>query len=88
MRTLLRTGLVPATTERLKLRRQLAAAAGKKESVSLSLVLVVNGFEVEEELSTSGHASLGRGNLERKMGQRAEGGLEEAGFSRFRRGGK
>ena len=49
VRKLLRTGLVPATawrgqavgiapTERLKLRRQMAAAAaGKKESVSLSL---------------------------------------------------
>ena len=60
---LLRTGLVPARawggqavgiapTERLKLRRQVAAAAGKKESVSLSLFMNVNNFEVEEELST------------------------------------
>ena len=60
---LLRTGLVPARawggqavgiapTERLKLRRQVAAAAGKKESVSLSLFMEVNNFEVEEELFT------------------------------------
>ena len=41
-----------APTERLKLRRQMAAAAGKKESVSLSLFLEVNDLEVEEELST------------------------------------
>ena len=40
-----------APTERLKLRRQMAAAAGKKES--LSSVLVVKDLEVEEELSTT-----------------------------------
>ena len=40
-------------TERLKWRRQMAAAAaGKKGSVSLSLFLEVNNLEVEEELST------------------------------------
>ena len=38
--------------ERFKLRRQMAAAAGKKESTSLSLFKVVYGLEVEEELST------------------------------------
>ena len=37
-------------TERFKLRQQMAA--GKKESVSLSLCLEVNDFEVEEKLST------------------------------------
>ena len=64
MRKLLRTGSVPARawrgqaagigpTERLKLRRQIAAAAaGKKESVTLSLYMEVNNLEVEEELST------------------------------------
>ena len=64
-RKLLRTGLVPARawrgqaggvapTGRFKLRRQMAAAAaaGKKESVSLSLFVEVNDLEVEEELST------------------------------------
>ena len=35
-------------TERLKLRRQVAAAAGKKESVSLSLFIEVKNSEVEE----------------------------------------
>ena len=41
-----------APTERLKLRRQMAAAAGKKGSVSLSLLLEANDFDVEEELPT------------------------------------
>ena len=36
----------------LKLRRQMAAAAGKKESTSLSLFLEVSGFEEEQELCT------------------------------------
>ena len=50
-------GLVPGRTwrgqaVRLKLRRQMAAAAGRKESVSLSLVMEVNKLEVEEERST------------------------------------
>ena len=44
-------------TERLKLRRQMAAAAGKKSTTSLSLFmetygLETSGLEVEEELST------------------------------------
>ena len=63
VRKLLRTGLVPARVWRgqavgiaptvsLKLRRQLAAAAGKKESVSLSLFMEVHSLEVEEELFT------------------------------------
>ena len=41
-----------ALTERLKLRRQMAAAADKKESVLLSLFFEVNDLEVEEELPT------------------------------------
>ena len=51
-----RTWRVPAVgmapTERLKLRRQMAAAAGKKSTTSLSLFMEAFGFEVEEELST------------------------------------
>ena len=35
--------------ERLKLRQQVAAAAGKKDSVSLPLFMEVNGLEVEED---------------------------------------
>ena len=60
VKKLLRTGLVPARAcgaqavgiapTRLKLRRQMAAAAVKKESTSLSLFLEVYGLEVEEAL--------------------------------------
>ena len=39
-------------TERLKLRRQMAAAAGKKSTTSLSLFMEVYGLEVEDEIST------------------------------------
>ena len=41
-----------APTEKFKLRRQMAAAAGKKSTTSLSLFMEAYGFEVEEELST------------------------------------
>ena len=41
-----------APTERLKLRRQMAAAAGKKSTTSLSLFMEAFGLEVEEDLST------------------------------------
>ena len=41
-----------AATERLKLRRQMAAAAGKQSTTSLSLFTEAYGLEVEEELST------------------------------------
>ena len=63
VKKLLRAGMVPARTwgvhavgiaptKRLKLRRQMAAAAGKKSTASLSLFMEACGFEVEEELST------------------------------------
>ena len=39
-------------TERLKLRRQMAAAAGKKSTTSLSLFMEATGLDVEEDLST------------------------------------
>ena len=38
--------------KRFKLRRQMAAAAGKKSTTSLSLFMEVYGLEVDEELST------------------------------------
>ena len=41
-----------APTERFKLRRQMAAAAGKKSTTFLSLFMESYGLEVEEELST------------------------------------
>ena len=44
-------GMTP--TERLlKLRRQMAAAAGKKSTTSLASLMEAHGLEVEEELST------------------------------------
>ena len=53
-------------TERFKLRRQLAAAAGKKSTTSLSLVMEVFGLEVEDETSTIatsfGQKEYGQGN--------------------------
>ena len=63
VKKLLRAGMVPARTwgvhavgiaptEWLKLRRQVAAAAGKKSTTSLSLFMEAYGPEVEEELST------------------------------------
>ena len=47
-----RTGIAISPTETLKLRRQMAAAARKKESVSLSVFLEMKDPEVEEECST------------------------------------
>ena len=57
----LRSGMMPARTwgahavgmapERLKMRRQMAAAAGKRSTTSLSLLMETYGLEVEEELS-------------------------------------
>ena len=58
-----RTGGGVAPTERFKLRRQMAAAAGKKESVSLSLFLEVDDLEVEEELSTVATQPWAEGDL-------------------------
>ena len=62
MKNLLMTGMVPARAWRAhavemaptgrKLRRQMAVAAGKKETTSLSLFVEAFGLEVEEELST------------------------------------
>ena len=63
VKKLLRAGLVPARTwrvhaagmsptERLNLRRQMAAAAGKNSTTSLSLFMQAFGLEVEEDLCT------------------------------------
>ena len=63
VKKLFRAGMMPArtwgvhavemsTTERLKLRRQMAAAAGQKSTTSISLFMVLHGLEVVEELST------------------------------------
>ena len=44
--------VVMAPTERLKLRRPMAAATGKKNTTSLSLFMEAYGLDIEEELST------------------------------------
>ena len=74
---LLRAGMVPARiwrvhaaglapTERLKLRRQMAAAAGKKNTTSLSLFMEAYGLEVEEDLSTLATQNWAEGVWTRK----------------------
>ena len=67
-------GISPA--ERLKLRRQMAAAAGKKVSVSRADLMEVNDLEVKEDLSTL--ATLFGAEVV-WMEKRAERSLEEAG---------
>ena len=89
VKKLLRAGMMPArtweavavgmsSTERLKLRRQMAAAAGKKSTTSMSLFMEAYGIEVEEELFHRGHSVFGRRSLDRKMESRAERSLDEA----------
>ena len=51
----------------LKLWKQMAAAAGKKSTTSLSLVIEAFGIEVEEELSTIITQSWAERVLTRKM---------------------
>ena len=93
-----RTALVPARawsrqavgmalTERLKLRRQIAAAAGKKESVLLSLFREVTNLEVEEELATMATLAWAEGSwMGRWTTEQKEAWSKQ--FLRFRRGGK
>ena len=61
VKKLLRAGMMPASTcgvhavemaHTERLRRQMAAAAGKKSATSLSLFMEAYDLEVEEELST------------------------------------
>ena len=54
-------------TERLKLRRQMAVAAGKKSTTSLSLFMEAYGLEVEEELSTLATQYWAEGSLDWKL---------------------
>ena len=56
-------GMAP-TTERLKLRKQMAAAAGKKSTTSLSLFMEAFGLEVEEELFTMATQTLAEGSVD------------------------
>ena len=64
------------------MRRQVVAAACKKNSVSLSLFMEVNNLAVDEELSTMARAegvSMGRWRRER-----AAEGMEEGRSSKYR----
>ena len=78
VKKLLRAGMMPARTwrahavgmsptERFQLRRQMAAAAGKKSTTSLSLFTY--GFEVEEELSTMADKKMESRAKEARMRQ-------------------
>ena len=80
---LLRAGMMPtrtwrthavgvSPTERLKLRRQMAAAAGKKSTTSLSLFMETHGLEVEEELTTMAIQYWAEGVRRGKWSLRAE----------------
>ena len=55
-----------APTERFKLRKQMAAAAGKTSTASLSLLMETFGLEVEAVLSAM-YATLGRRCVDWKM---------------------
>ena len=68
-------GTAPA--ERLKLWRQMAAAAGKEESVALSLYMEVYNLEVEETLSTMAALLLGGRCVYEQMVNRTAAGMQE-----------
>ena len=68
-----------APTEMLKLRRQMAAAAGKKSTISLSLFMETCGLEVEEELSTLATRCWAEGVWTEKMVSRTMRSVDEAG---------
>ena len=89
VKKLLRAGMMPARawgahavgmspTERLILRRQMEAAAGKKSTTSLSLFMEVYGLEVEDEISTMANQCWAEGVWTGKMESRAERSLDEA----------
>ena len=75
VKKLLRAGMMPARTwrarvvgmsptERLKVRRQMAAAVGKKSATSVSLFVEVYGLEVEEEFSTMASQCWAKSSLD------------------------
>ena len=88
-----RMGLIPARVwggqalkiappERLKLKRQMAAAAGKKESFSPPLFLDANRSEVEQEFSTMATLFWAEGVRTGQMKGRAPEGVEKADIRR------
>ena len=99
VKKLLRAGMVPARTwgvdavvmalpERIKLRRQMAASAGKKSTTSLSLVTEVFGFEVEEALCTMATQACAEVVWIVQMAHRTKRTTVEIRFWRFRCGDK
>ena len=83
VKKLLRAGMMPARTwrvhaegmaptERLKLRRQVAAAAGKKSTTSLSLFMETYGLGSRGGTFYYGHSVLGRRSLDGKMVSRTK----------------
>ena len=89
IKKLLRTGMVPgrawraralemAPTERLKLRKQMAAAAGKKSTTSLSLFMEAYGLAAEEELATMATQNWAEGVWTGKMAARTKRSWDEA----------
>ena len=78
VKKLLRAGMVPArtwgvhavgiaSTERPKWRRQIAAAAGKKNTTSLSLPMEAFGLSIWRRALCCGLPDLGRRGMDRKM---------------------
>ena len=74
---MVRTSRGIAPTERLKLRRGMAAATGK-ESVSLSLFMEVNNLDVEEVSSTMATLASADAVWLGTCGKRAKEAVEEA----------
>ena len=67
-----------APTERLKLRRQMAEAAGKKSATSLSLFMEAYGLEVRRGTFYFDHPVLGRRSLDGEMVPRKKRSVDEA----------
>ena len=67
-----------APTERFKLRRQMAAAAGKKGTTSLYLFMEVFGIVVEEENFYFGRPVLGRRSFDGEVVPRTKRSLDES----------
>ena len=64
--------------ERLKLRRQVAAAAGKKSATSLSLFKEEDSLEVEDEISTMASQFWAEGVWTGKWSHEQKRSLDEA----------
>ena len=94
-----RAGMMPAMTwrahavgmsptERLKLRRQMAAAAGKKSTTSLSLFMEAHGLDVEDEISTMATQYWAEGVWTGKWSHEQKKKLGRGRIARFKRGNR